>query len=282
MQRKLTINDHSRDIAGLKYVYPVISRRAGGLSIGINFNTNNACNWRCVYCQVPELKSGAAPELELSVLESELKFLLQDVLHGDFYDRYGVEPEQRSIKDIAISGNGEPTSLRNFANAVTLIGEIRENYLSGASDFVLITNGSLMHKKEVKKGLEQLQQFQGQTWIKCDAATPESLKMINQAGSSWYKQKENIITAAGLCQTWLQTCVMQIDGNNSIQQQADAYMQLLKEVIAQVEILGIMLYSLARPSLQPEAHRLSRVEQKEMNVLADKIRCLGLTVHVFG
>ena len=55
---KLTVTNHNRNLTGLTYVYPVLSRRAGGLSIGINFNTNNACNWRCIYCQVPELKNG--------------------------------------------------------------------------------------------------------------------------------------------------------------------------------------------------------------------------------
>ena len=54
----LTTDDHRRDSAGLRYVYPVISRRAGGVSIGINLNPNNACNWACVYCQVENLTRG--------------------------------------------------------------------------------------------------------------------------------------------------------------------------------------------------------------------------------
>lgn len=33
---KLEVTNHSRDSAGLTYVYPVLSRRAGGVSIGIN------------------------------------------------------------------------------------------------------------------------------------------------------------------------------------------------------------------------------------------------------
>ena len=46
--------------------------RAGGVSIGINLNTNNACNWRCIYCQVPELARGTAPPIDLLLLEKEL------------------------------------------------------------------------------------------------------------------------------------------------------------------------------------------------------------------
>lgn len=42
--RQLSVHDQSRDSAGLRYVYPVVSRRAGGVSVGINLNVNNACN----------------------------------------------------------------------------------------------------------------------------------------------------------------------------------------------------------------------------------------------
>ncbi|MDD1610210.1 MAG: radical SAM protein, partial [Methylococcaceae bacterium] len=73
---RLITNNHSRDIVGLKYIYPVLSRRAGGLSIGVNFNTNNACNWRCIYCQVPDLTVGSAPKMDFQLLEDELRFFL--------------------------------------------------------------------------------------------------------------------------------------------------------------------------------------------------------------
>ena len=75
--QRLSISDHSREAAGLIYVYPVISRRAGGVSIGINLNPNNACNWRCIYCQVPNLKRGAAPAIDLHKLDSELRGFLR-------------------------------------------------------------------------------------------------------------------------------------------------------------------------------------------------------------
>ncbi|MCG8997432.1 radical SAM protein, partial [Laribacter hongkongensis] len=58
----LTPHDHSRNSAGFQYVYPVLSRRAGGVSVGINLNPNQACNWRCIYCQVPGLVRSQAPD----------------------------------------------------------------------------------------------------------------------------------------------------------------------------------------------------------------------------
>ena len=120
----LNISDHSRDTAGMTYVYPVVSRRAGGVSIGINLNPNNACTWRCIYCQVPNLKRGAAPAIDLGRLEVELRSFLGEILHGNFM-RDHVASEARRINDIALSGNGEPTSPQEFERVIDLIGRVK-------------------------------------------------------------------------------------------------------------------------------------------------------------
>src|SRR5512147_826880 len=101
----------------MTYVYPVVSRRAGGVSIGINLNPNNACNWRCIYCQVPDLKRGGPPPLDLAQLEDELRRLLEDIVHGGFMAQR-VPEDLRVLADVAFSGNGEPTSAPEFPQAV--------------------------------------------------------------------------------------------------------------------------------------------------------------------
>jgi wyosine [tRNA(Phe)-imidazoG37] synthetase (radical SAM superfamily) len=53
-------------------VYPVWSRRAQGISIGINLHPNRCCNWRCIYCQAPGLKRGRSPTISIEKLEQEL------------------------------------------------------------------------------------------------------------------------------------------------------------------------------------------------------------------
>ena len=37
----LTTDDHDRGAAGLRWVYPVISQRSGGCSVGVNLNPNH-------------------------------------------------------------------------------------------------------------------------------------------------------------------------------------------------------------------------------------------------
>ena len=122
-QPYLTVEDHNRDVSGMRYVYPVVSRRAGGVSIGINLNINNACNWRCVYCQVPDLKRGSPLPIDMPLLEQELRCFLDYALHGDFMVRYVAEGD-RQLQDIAFSGNGEPTSAKECPDVLTMLEKV--------------------------------------------------------------------------------------------------------------------------------------------------------------
>lgn len=279
MSQKLTTTDHSRDIAGLKYVYPVISRRAGGLSIGINFNTNNACNWRCVYCQVPDLVRGSAPEIDFLLLEQELRFFLKQVLEGDFYQQYEVPEQHRVIKDIAISGNGEPTSLKNFDQAIELIGKIATQMkVLPASNFVLISNGSLIHQSHVQAGLKSLNKYNGEVWFKLDSVTTLGRKKINDCKQATEKVLENLILSSQLCETKLQTCMLEFLSAEEAEKERQAYVGFLME--SKAKIKEVMLYTLARPSLQPEASQLAKMDQQTMSQFANQLSEQGYQVTV--
>lgn len=281
---RLSTANHDRDIAGLKYIYPVISRRAGGLSIGVNFNPNNACNWRCIYCQVPDLQRGVAPAMDLALLEEELGFFLKYVQQGDFFEQFDLAPEQRVIKDIAISGNGEPTSLESFAQAVELIGNIASDAgVFPDSRFVLITNGSLIHQASTQAGLKQLARHSGEIWFKLDSGTDEGRKLINSSAQSQRQLLENLTTASRLCTTKLQTCVLHFAGKTWTEQEKQAYLKLLGLIREQqIKIEKVMLYTIARQSFQPEAEQLVKADLTEMDALAADIEAMGFDVSVSG
>jgi hypothetical protein len=282
MTSKLTTTNHCSDIVGLKYVYPVISRRMGGLSIGINFNTNNACNWRCIYCQVADLKIGAAPDMDFKLLEDELRFFLNDVLKGDFYERFQVGEDKRSIKDIAIAGNGEPTSLKEFARAVELIGKVAtEVGVFPRSNYVLITNGSLVHQTRIQAGLKILSAYGGEVWFKFDSASEEGRALVNNTAQSCLASVNNLMISSKLCTTKLQTCIFDYDDRGFSEKEKCTYLDLLKDIKNRgCNLQGILLYTIARPSQQPEAIRLKPISAEILNNLAADIRFLGFDVSV--
>ena len=282
MTSKLTTTNHCSDIVGLKYVYPVISRRMGGLSIGINFNTNNACNWRCIYCQVADLKIGAAPDMDFKLLEDELRFFLNDVLKGDFYERFQVDEDKRSIKDIAIAGNGEPTSLKEFARAVELIGKVAtEVGVFPRSNYVLITNVSLVHQPRVQSGLKILSAYGGEVWFKFDSASEEGRALVNNTAQSCLASVNNLMISSKLCTTKLQTCIFDYDDQGFSEKEKRAYLDLVKDIKNRgCNLQAILLYTIARPSQQPEAIRLKPISVEILNNLAADIRFLGFDVSV--
>jgi wyosine [tRNA(Phe)-imidazoG37] synthetase (radical SAM superfamily) len=282
MVSKLTTTNHCSDIVGLRYVYPVISRRMGGLSIGVNFNPNNACNWRCIYCQVENLKIGAAPVMDFTLLEEELRFFLDDVLMGDFYERFQVDEDKRVIKDIAIAGNGEPTSLKEFARAVDLIGAVAtEKNVFPHCQYVLITNGSLVHQAKVQEGLKILSAYGGEVWFKLDSATEEGRSLINNTAQSCAASVENLMLSVSLCQTKLQSCFLDYDNRGLTEKEKWAYLDLLRNIKkAGCKLQQIMLYTIARPSQQPEANRLKPLSVEILNAFATEIRLLGFDVSV--
>jgi hypothetical protein len=278
----LTVTDHSRDVAGLHYVYPVISRRAGGVSVGINLNTNNACNWRCCYCQVPDLKLGTAPLVDLALLETELRQFLNELLHGNFM-RERVPEAARRISDIAISGNGEPTSAAEFAQAIELIGSLRrELVLPEQIKLVLITNGSLIQRDYVQQGLRQMALQNGEVWFKLDRASEQGMEIVNDTRASLASVRSNLITAIACCpNTWLQTCWFAFDGNAPSLQDENDYLDFLSSLLRQnVLPRGVLLYGIARNSMQPEAPRLSALTLDQLERFSQRIRELGLAVKV--
>lgn len=266
MQPMLTIEDHRRDSAGLRYVYPVISRRAGGVSVGINLNVNNACNWACVYCQVENLTRGGPPPVDLDCLELELSSFLADAIDGDFMKRHVAEDSRRLV-DVAFSGNGEPTSAPEFESAVRLVAKVLQQFdLYGKLPVRLITNGSLLHRASVQDGIRLLGEMSGEVWFKIDRGLARDVALVNETEMDMLKVQRNLEGCCALAPTWVQTCWFSMDGEIPGSESLSAYCDLLKPFASKVA--GIHLYGLARPSMQAEANRLQRIPAEELQRIA--------------
>jgi hypothetical protein len=66
------IHDHSRLWRDHLYVYPVVSRRSRGMSIGVNLNRDKRCTFACAYCQVDRGGACASGPTDLGRLREEL------------------------------------------------------------------------------------------------------------------------------------------------------------------------------------------------------------------
>ena len=263
----LRTDDHRRDNAGMTYVYAVLSRRAGGISVGINLNPNNACNWRCVYCQVPDLKRGGPPAIDLAQLTAELDSLL---------DRLA----DQTIIDVAFSGNGEPTMAAEFPDAVARVGAVLAGRKFSAPPALrLITNGSQLGKPATRQGISLLGKLGGEVWFKVDAAGGDAMRRINGVALQPETVLKRLVICGGLCSTWLQTCLFAREGVPPAEQTLADYLALL--VKARDSVRGVHLYGLARESCQPEAIHLSRLPACWLEAFALRVEAAtGLPVRV--
>lgn len=263
----------------MTYVYPVVSRRAGGVSVGINLNPNNACNWACIYCQVPGLTRGGPPPIDLERLGNELRDMLHWLYVGDYLDRH-VPPEARRVVDIAFSGNGEPTSAKEFPAAVELVGKLLDEMQPAELPRLrLITNGSLLDRRSVQAGIAALGDRGGETWFKIDAVGVEPMRRINRVACQPAIVLRRLRRCTELCPTWVQTCLFILDGTAPTRADLDAYLDLLGAV--RNELAGVHLYGLARPSMQPGAAGLSAMSPEALLAIGNEIaESTGLTVKV--
>src|SRR4051794_13560172 len=97
---------HSRRYEQNKFVYPVLSRRSRGISIGVNLNPDKVCNFDCIYCQVNRRSEAETRFVETERLLHELADMLDFVAGGDIWHDpqfRDVPAELRRLNDIAFS-----------------------------------------------------------------------------------------------------------------------------------------------------------------------------------
>ena len=272
----LHAEDHDRNIFDSKYVYPVVSRRAGGLSLGVNLNTNNACNWQCIYCEIPNLSRGGPEPIEVELLKDELNFWIDQIINSNFLKENTLPGT--TFADVALSGNGEPTAAPEFLDVLEIIiASLKEQKLIDKIPVRLITNGSFISKK--KECLNIFNQYHGEVWFKIDAADEDSIKLINQVNLNPNSMINNLKKCAEACQTVIQTCLLKINHQVPTNDFLKNYSKLIKPYERLIK--KIDLYSLARPSLQnnqditierlslDELNNIKNILQKQLTIKID-------------
>ncbi|HVJ68403.1 MAG TPA: radical SAM protein, partial [Caulifigura sp.] len=77
---------HSRRYEQNRFVYPVLSRRSRGISIGVNLNPDKVCNFDCIYCQVDRRSEAETRFVELDQVLEELAHIVDLVVTGQLFE----------------------------------------------------------------------------------------------------------------------------------------------------------------------------------------------------
>ncbi|WP_163438136.1 hypothetical protein [Fibrobacter succinogenes] len=278
-------SDHSRMWKDNTWVYPVISRRAGGLSIGINLNPDHHCSFSCAYCQSGPQEGHKRIPVDVDAVERELRAFLDFYESGEFAkcEFFGHVPEQNKLlKDVCLSGDGESTIVKEFPEVCRRMREIQKEYTPRLGDFKLrlITNASHLESPAVEQGLSQLLASDGEIWAKLDAGTEEWFKKMNRSPLRFDKILDNLTKTIKLYPLCIQTMLCNLQGEIPSEQEIERYIENLTAIHSAnpANLVEVQLYTVIRDTLLEGVEPLPKeflesVKTKITSVLPVKVRC---------
>jgi wyosine [tRNA(Phe)-imidazoG37] synthetase (radical SAM superfamily) len=275
--------EHPRSYRENRFVYPVLSRRSKGLSIGVNLNPDKVCNFDCVYCQVDRSSLAETKFVEMDRLLAELDTMLDFVTSGAIWndESFADVPEQlRRVNDIAFSGDGEPTTYRNFDEIIAAVAGLKKTHGLDDVKLVLISNASMFHREGVANGLELLDDNNGEIWAKLETGTEEYYQLVERTKIPFRQVLDNITAAAKLRPVVIQSLFMRIQGQPPEDAEIIAYCDRLNEIAAAGgTIKEVQAYTVAR---QPAESFVEPLSNAAIDALAATVReRTNLPVEVF-
>jgi len=283
-QHFLLHRDHSRRFDQNLYVYPVLSRRSRGISVGINLNPDKVCNFDCVYCQVDRRTAPQVADVNEQQLLQELEQTLDLVLSGRLYldQRFASVPDPlRRLNDIAFSGDGEPTTYPGFASIVRDVAAFKKRRRLDGVKLVLITNATMLHRPYMREALATLDAGNGEIWAKLDAGTEAYYRTIDRTKIPLKRVLANILNAARARPVVIQSLLLCLNGQGPSELEVDAYCRRLGEIVAAGgQIARVQLYTVARP---PAVAEVGPLPNEELERLGEIIRRrVGITVDIYN
>lgn len=264
---------HPRAYQGLRFAYPVVSRRSRGLSIGINLNPDKVCNWDCPYCQVDRTTEGKDRDVDEAVLMDELRAVSMDAISGALWTlpQFRETPEHlRRIRDFAFAGDGEPTSYKHFDRVVASLVALKDELGLSSVRINVLTNASLFHLPHVRKGLAALSETPSDIWCKLDAGTEEWFQKVNRSNFRLAHCLDNIIWLAKQRPVTIQSMFFKLDGEGPSSAELDAYEENLRTIVAAGgSIRLVQVYTIARV---PSERGCVALSNGEVDDIVDRVR----------
>ena len=274
---------HQRQFEQNRFVYPVLSRRSEGISIGVNLNPDKVCNFDCIYCQVDRTSQSETQFVETAALLDELGSILDLCSSGAIFEteKFQQTPSQyRRLNDIAFSGDGEPTTFKNFDEVIAACADLKRSRGLDAVKMVLITNASMFHRPHVQRGLAILDENNGEIWAKLEAGTEEYFKLIDRTPIPFRQILDNITAAAKVRPLIIQALFMKVAGEPPSAAELAAFCDRLKEItVAGGKLKLIQVYTVAR---KPTESYVTPLADAEVDAIVELVQDrTGLSAKAF-
>lgn len=249
----------------------------------MNLNPDKVCNFDCIYCQVDRTRQSETRFVEIDALLAELDHMLGLVNSGELYatEKFRDTPEAlRRFNDIAFSGDGEPTTYKNFDEIIARCAELKRRHGLDDVKMVLITNASMFHRPHVERGLAILDANQGEIWAKLEAGTEAYFHLVDRTPIPLRQILDNITAAARLRPLVIQALFMRVAGDPPPPAELAAFCDRLCEISAAGGRLKlIQIYTVAR---RPAESYVAPLADAEVDALAELVRTrTGLETAVF-
>jgi wyosine [tRNA(Phe)-imidazoG37] synthetase (radical SAM superfamily) len=267
----MVVMDSSRLWRQNRYIYPVLARRTGGVSIGVNLNVDKICNFGCIYCEVNRRVAPLIKDVDLEALTAELRAALAMAQNGEllrdarFAGLAAPDGGTLRVTDIAFSGDGEPTSFRNFTAVVERAIALRDEAGLSHVKIVVISNASLFHRPQVREALALVDRAGGEVWAKLDAGTSDYFKLIDDTTIPYERILRNIRDLGRLQPLVIQTCLMRVHGVGPSDEEIAAYIGRLRNFLAEgAQIKLVQVYSVSRPPAESSVTALPPPELEQI------------------
>ena len=222
------------------------------------------CSFDCLYCECgwnADHRGGHLPDADVVMQQLEEK-LLQ------------MQQEKAGLDVITFAGNGEPTLHPDFPRVIDRTLQLRDKYYPQAKVSVL-SNATQIGRESVRQALMRVDN----NILKIDGAFDHTIHLIDQPADSHYTARQ-VVEGMKAFQGQLIVQTMFVRGehngqrvDNTTPEEVAAWCDLMREVRPH----QIMVYSLDRPTPEPN---LVKVSKEEMAQLVAPLVAEGFNVSI--
>jgi len=256
-----------------RFVYLLLSARAGGMTIGVDLEPDKECNPSCTQCDIHRVGRLLEPRLDVQGMADELTRTLALFRGGRVRElpNYRLVPDQLlHLRHVSLVGESEPTLAADCFEAFEAVIHIRALSGFGFFKLVLMTNGAGLDQPGAQqRSLRHLTRMD-EIWLRLDGGTQTYINKANHSGASLEKVLANILLLGRQRPVIIQSLFPAIHGEGPSIEEIEQYGQRLLELKnAGAQISHVQVYSATCPAAFPPFSHLSL---KALSLIAKSVR----------